>query len=453
MTLCATRAALMAAMLMMCAGAAAWAEEEAATAAPADEGAVVTLEQAARAALAHYQPYQISQETVTQLIQQRRQAFAGLLPTLTLDANVTRRTDTLSNISQIPGDPPIIIRPENEWGYRATLSQPLFAGGKSISGLRGASAQMRAGEQGVAQAREELLFNVAQAYYEVLKARKRSELFEAERTRLQEHRRSAEAQLKVGQVTKTVLLRAEAELAGAEASLIRAQSDEAIALDRLAQLTGLPAEMMLEAPTAPSPPSKEPDTLLVDAEAHRPELLRSRLNERVAQLNVGVARAELFPTLSLDLTYDKNAQDPESRFAVETGDKFALLRLSFPLFEGGLQVAKIREARSEWRAAVLNTQFVEETVGTEVRTALRQVEALTGSVEQFTAQVRFAKENYELVSRQFAVGLATNIDLLDANSTLLTAEQELASATFDRDLAVLQLYKSIGRLTAHLLKE
>lgn len=417
-------------------------------AAPADSITApggVTLEQAARAALRHYQPFLISRETVTQLVQQRRQALSALLPTLTLNADTTQRRDSLLKGGNV-------IRAKENWGYNLTLSQPLFAGGKGVSGLRSATAQLEAGKQSLNQSREEVLLTVAQAYYGVLKAHKQVEVFDAERKRLEEHRRSAEAQVKVGQVTKTVLLRAQAEYAGAAAGLIRAEADEATARDQLAQITGLPADMALSVPPVPAPPSMESDALIADAETARPELLRSRFSERAAQQNVRLAASGLFPTLSLNLAYDKSAQNPESNFAVEDdADKFAQLQLSFPLFEGGLQIAKIQEARARWRSAVLDTQLVKETVDTEVRNALRDVKALAGSVEQFTAQVAFANENYELTERQFAVGLATNIDVMDANSTLLSAEQELAAATFDHDLAVLRLYKSLGRLTAQLL--
>ena len=407
-----------------------------------DAPAVVTLEQAARAALAYHQPFQISQETVTQLVQRRRRVFSAMLPKITLRADALRRRNPIAG-----------LRTEDDLGINVTLEQPLFAGGKSTSGLRSASAQLHAGEQAAHQAKESLLLSVAGAYYEVLKARKRSELFDAERTRLREHRRSAEVQLKVGQVTKTVLLRAEAELAGAEANLLRAQADEAVARNELALLTGLPVDVALDVPAAPAPPPMTPDTLIADAEQQRPELLRSRFNEQAARHNVGVARSGLFPTIDLELTYEDSSREPAVGFMSEVKDKYALVRLTFPLFEGGLQIAKIQEARSLWRAAALDAAFVKETVGTEVRSAARNVEALAGSVEHFTAQVRFAKENYELVTRQFAVGLAANIDLLDANTTLLSAEQELAAATFDRDLSVFELYRSIGRLSAYLLNE
>jgi len=422
--------------------------------APASEPGPVTLEQAAQAALKHYQPYLISGETVTQLVQQQRQAFSALLPTLTLNSNVTRRKDSLTVITDNSVIPPstAIIRSRDTWGFDLTLSQPLFSGGKDIYGLRSVSAQLRAGEQAQNQSREELLLTVSQAYYGVLKARKLVEVFESEHKRLEEHRRSAEAQVKVGQVTKTALLRAEAELAGAAAGLIRAQADESTARDLLAQITGLPPDVALTIPPVPAIPSMESNALVANAETLRPEVLRSRFIEQAAQHNVRFASAGLFPSLSLNLVYDKTAQNPEANLSTEdTPDKYAMVLLTFPLFEGGLRLAKIQEARSQWRSAVLESQLVKETVDTEVRNALRDVKALAGSVEQFTAQVAFAKENYELTERQFAVGLATNIDVMDANSTLVSAEQELAAATFDHDFAVLRLYKSLGRLTAQLL--
>jgi outer membrane protein len=408
----------------------------------------ITLEQAVRAALTHNQPFLISQENVTQLVQQRREAFSALLPSLTFDANASRRPKSVL----VPNSTNI-LRAEEEYNYSLTLTQPLFAGGKGVNGLQFTSTQLHAGEQAMSQSREDLLLSVAQAYYGVLKASKQVELFEAERKRLEEHRRAADARVRVGDATKTVLLRAEAELAGAAASLIRARSDEAIARDQLAKLTGLSADSQLETPLPPAAPSALSDALIHDAHAQRPELLRSQLSEQAALQNVRVARSGLFPSLWLDLVYDVGHQNPDAGFGTEEADKYAMLRLTFPFFEGGLQIAKIQQARSQWRSAMFDTQYVKETVDTEVRTALREVEALTGSIEQFTAQVRFAKENYELTSRQFAVGLATNIDLLDANSTLLSAEQQLATGTFDRDLAVLQLYKSVGRLTGYLLNE
>jgi len=415
----------------------------------ADVHGSVTLEQAAQAAMEHYQPFHMARETLSQLQQQRKQALSAILPTLTVGGTLTQRTDAqYSTASAFPV--PVLLFPRSDETLNLTLMQPLFTGGKAVGGFKEATALMQAGEKDLEQTREELLLNVAAAYYGVLKARKRVELFEAEHKRLEEHRREAEARVKVGDATKTVLLRAEAELAGAGAALVRARSDELMVREQLALLTGLPFDVALAIPPAQKPPVDPSDNLVAGAQQQRPEWLRSRFQEQAAEQHLRVARSGFFPTVSLQLTYKREAQNPDTAFFVDP-DKYAIVQLQFPLFEGGLQLAKVREANSQLKAAALNMEFLQVSIKAEVRNALRDVEALAGVVEQFTAQVAFAKENYELTSRQFAVGLATNLDALDANSTLLSAEQQLADAAFDHDLAVLRLYKSLGRLTVHLI--
>jgi outer membrane protein len=432
-------------LVMILGGSLALAEEPPAAEAPG----AVTLEQAVQVALEQYQPFRVVQETLAQLHQQRRQALSAMLPTLTVAGTLTQRTEAqYSTASAFPAQ--VLLFPRTEDTLNLTLTQPLFTGGKAVGGFKAATALVHAGEQDVEQNREELLMNVAAAYYGVLKAHKRAELFEAEQTRLEEHRRSAEARVKVGDATKTVLLRAEAELAGAKAAVVRARSDELMAREQLALLTNLPIDVALMIPAAQKPPADPSDSLVAGAQQQRPEWLRSRFEEQAAEQQVRVARAGFFPTLSLQLTYQREAQNPDTAFFVDP-DKYAIVQLQFPLFEGGLQLAKVREAYSQLRSTALNTEFLQLSIKAEVRNALRDVQALAGVVEQFTAQVAFAKENYELTSRQFAVGLATNLDVLDANSILLSAEQQLADATFDHDLAVLRLYKSLGRLFDHLL--
>ncbi len=79
-----------------------------------------------------------------------------------------------------------------------------------------------------------------------------------------------------------------------------------------------------------------------------------------------------------------------------------------------------------------------------MRRSLLNLNALTSEVEVVKAQVAFARENFSLVSRQFAVGLATNIDVLDANASLISAERQLTKTIYDREVAILQVEKSVG---------
>ncbi|MGH7275291.1 MAG: TolC family protein, partial [Nitrospiria bacterium] len=125
-------------------------------------------------------------------------------------------------------------------------------------------------------------------------------------------------------------------------------------------------------------------------------------------------------------------------------DKLATLTLTFPLFEGGLRMAELREARSKARQAGLERTLLEDRIEVSVKSALHDLAAVESVLENFKDQLASAQENFTLVEKQFAFGLATNIDVLDANSLLHDAQRQLSNATYNRDLAVLRLQKTVG---------
>ena len=69
-----------------------------------------------------------------------------------------------------------------------------------------------------------------------------------------------------------------------------------------------------------------------------------------------------------------------------------------------------------------------------------------GIMEKFGAQLTFAKDNYKAVSKQFEFGLASNIDVMDANTLLVTAERQLADSRYNYKLSDLRLKRATGIL-------
>ena len=82
----------------------------------------------------------------------------------------------------------------------------------------------------------------------------------------------------------------------------------------------------------------------------------------------------------------------------------------------------------------------------EVRDASYNIEAIKSAIEFYRTQVSFAEENYNTVFKQFTYGLATNADVIDANSTLVAAQSSLSNSTIDLQLAIIELKKRVGLL-------
>ncbi len=398
----------------------------------------LTLQEAYRLALQNYETVKIAQESVVQAEQEKKKALSGLLPSIKSEFDYTRRP---SAIDSSAGN---VVRPQGDEKFQLTLDQPLYTGGQATSAFKIAGLGIEGSREVLGSTKEDLLFQVASTFYNTLKAKKNVQIDEDDVKRLEEHRRDAEARYRVGEVTKDVLLRAEAELSAAKASLIRAGNDLKVAKDQLALLTKLEGSFDVDEPTAPVVPPQSDQEQLDTAYKLRHDLIKKRLDEQIALENVRFTRGSFYPFLSFEAQYIQEDQSPSSPFFTVTHDELAMLKLTLPLFEGGLTIAELREAQSKARQAELDHVLLREQIRLEIRQANFDIQALNSVLENLRDQLAFAEESYAMVSKRFQFGLATNLDVLDANNTFIDAERQLANNTYDRDVAVLRLQKGMG---------
>ncbi len=404
--------------------------------APVSAERIVTLEAAYRSALGRSEVLRIAREDLTQAEGEKKRALSGLFPTITSDLSYTRREEALFNQG-------VLQRPQSQEEVDVTLKQPLYSGGRATSVLRKAILGIQGEVFNLDQAKEDLLFEISLAYYEALKAENNVRIEEEEVKRLEAHRRNAEKRVEVGEETKTVLLRAKAALSGAKAKLIRTKNTLSETKDQVAFLANIEGAFDLAIPPLiPFPEQVETDWIRV-AEENRLDLKGRSLNIKRAREDILFAKGSFYPTLSLEVHYRFLDQDPSTFFSI-ANDRWAVTKLSFPIFEGMLRTAELAQAKSRLRQSRLSKERLKDEVAVEVRRSVLNLRTLAGEIVHRKDQLRFARETFALASRQFEVGLGTNIDVLDANATLLDAERQLSNTSFDREIAILQLKKSSG---------
>src|SRR5579884_3560497 len=404
---------------------------------------VITLEDAYRSAMAQSQQIGISRENLVQAEREIDRAKSFLYPSVNTDANYQRRPEAKFGALGFGAAAEIPILPQTQEQFNLTLSQPLYTGGRATAAFRSAKLGVKGGELDLSLTTENLLFDVARAYYEALKAQRNVEIEENEVKRLEAHLTDAEKRFRVGEAIKTVVLRAQAELANARARLIVARNDQATTLDQLALLARIEGPFDLADPPSLTLSEKTEAEWVNTAHSRRSDLNRLSADIQISEEQVAIAKGTFLPTLRLEGRYNWLHQNPQTPFSI-TNDRSALLIFSFPIFEGRIRVAELAQARSRNRQAVLQKELLSDQIAVEVRRSLLNLNALTSEVEVVKAQVAFARENFSLVSRQFAVGLATNIDVLDANASLISAERQLTKTIYDREVAILQVEKSVG---------
>ncbi|MEN6474167.1 MAG: TolC family protein [Syntrophaceae bacterium] len=395
-----------------------------------------------RLALERSEKIKLSQENLAIAELGTDKALSVLIPRFTAYGNYTTFEEKKYN------EMSILIQPKTagQWGLR--LDQQFSLRLKELTALSYSRQNVVKSAQDLDAVREEYLFQVAGAYYDVLKAQKGLEIAKANLERLAKYRDAADKRLKVGEVTKTVLLRAEAQLSSAKSDLVRAVNGLTYTRVILARIVGLENDFTLK-----EQPESEAGVIVLDqlknlAWEQRPDLKSRAREQKMAELQVSFAKGAFWPNLAVSGVYQKADQNPASTSLVRD-TLYGTAGVSFPFFEGGLRRAELSEAKARERQARYAYEDLKKTIGMEVDGAYLDLITQKGSLTYLEDQLRFAKDNFYAVSRQFEVGLASSLDVMDANNLLVDSERQLAEATYTYQLSILKIKK----VTGSLLKE
>ncbi len=339
-----------------------------------------------------------------------------------------------------------VIQPETgaTWGIR--VDETLSLSGRELTALDISRQSVDRSLHDLAAFREDYVIRfVASAYYNVLLARKNLEIADANLERLTKYRDAAEKRLRVGEVTRTVLLRAEGELSGARSDQLQAKNGLELATAVLARNVGIQGPLSLrEDPLEEGdiPPMDFFRTLAFEA---RPDLKSMEVQKRTAADQIRYAEGAFWPTLSLAGVYAGVDQYPATGSMVR--DSFyAGASLNFPFFEGGLRKAEVAEARARQRQTALQYDDLKKAIEIEVRTTYLDLMTQKGVLRFLIDQLAFARDNYRAVARQFEYGLSNSLDVMDANTLLVSAERKAASAAYNFQYALLVMRRATGTL-------
>ncbi|MBI5047951.1 MAG: TolC family protein [Deltaproteobacteria bacterium] len=408
------------------------------------EEKTITLTDASLLAVSNYESVILSQEDLYQAEVGIDKAISQVMPTVTVDSNYTEYSESKTSGASS-------IQPDNSSSFSIKLSQPLYSGGKEWSLLRQARKKTEAGKYSLDAAKEDIVLNVSKIYYTVLKSEKTVEIKEAALKRAIEQRRVASARFQVGEVTKAILLRAEAEVAGAETELANAKKDLLVAKDKLARFIGMSEQFKVAEPDIQPIPDAGLDRLISLSLEKRQDYIQSKIGEDIADEAVKYAVGNFLPSLKLEGVYSNRDQNPKSTlFNAES--MYAGITFTFPIFEGGLRKAELNEAKSKKRQAEFKRVRMRKDIELEVRETFHNLEAFNPIIESYKRQMSFAEENYNMVFKQFSYGLATNVDVIDANATLVSSQRGLTNAQYDLQIAILELKKRVGILLEEMGK-
>lgn len=375
------------------------------------------------------------------------QGLAGLLPSINASANTVWNENTYDATNQARK----IDRNFNTNGYNVNLTQPLFNWQNFVQYSQGKLLVAQA-EASFAQASQDLILRVAQAYFDVLYAEENLKAVQVNKESITQQLEQAKKNFEVGTATITDSQEAQARFDLASAQEIAAQSDLDVKRYALRVIVGKDVgELNRLKPQAElKPPQPAAMDKWVDAaEKDSFTVQVQQIAAEVAAKEVERMRAGHYPTIDAVANYGKNnaALSFLGTDTLETTSRNVGLQVNIPIFQGGYVNSKTREAAANKfgaqaalenarRMSALNAQ--QSYLG--VVNGLAQVRALEAALVSGTSALESNKLGYE-------VGVRINIDVLNAENQVYITKRDLAKARFDTLLSQLRLKASVGTLS------
>ncbi len=333
-----------------------------------------------------------------------------------------------------------VIRPRNNWLSTFQVTQPLIEPSFFPSWRLGKDA-VREEEERYEFTIRGVLFGVAQAYYEVLRFEAQVKVAQDTLKLAQEELKRAHVRFRVGEVTKTDILRAEVAVERAGRALIVDRNRLKLARTVLARTVGLSETVGVLEPTPPQAVESDYTSLLDQAYAQRQDLSAQNLAVRVARERKNLVLTRYFPQVDAQFSYPR--LDPET-FANRDEFWTLFVNLRWPLFDGGNRELDLLEANETLSQTELRVTELEKEIRVEVREALLSVETLHATLETLHKEVALARENYEMTSKQYRVGLSTSLDVNTSLNTLNQVRTQLIDQTYTYQIALLNLDNAVG---------
>lgn len=401
-------------------------------------GLNLTLTESIDIALKENPQVLISKQQVREAEGKRMQAVSPMLPQINSNLSFSYYNDyPYANFNK-------------NWELSNNLSQNVFTGGKYFFGAKAANEGVKIAREGNRLTKQQIIFRVTQAFYEVLFAKRVLSINEEALKLAEEDHRVTKARYEQGEASNYDLLRTEVLVAAEKPKVIQSGNFVKTTLNNLKLLLGIdPLENVeLDGSFAFEPLDMNMNNLLSDAKGQRPEIRQAESGKSASKYLSWAARAGYVPNLSFNLTNYMAQKYAFSQFIPRNSwDDYwiAQLSLNIPIFDGLNREAKIKETNAKRLEASIADSFVKDQVSTEVENAYLTVKAAEEIVLSQRKNVDRAEQAYKIIWERYGEGMASQLDILDAQHALSQARLDYARGLFEHIVAKARLNLAVGK--------
>lgn len=371
---------------------------------------------------------------------------AGLFPTLGSTAGATRsRSGGASGASGTGGNTGSSGNISTNYSLGLNASWELDLWGRVSGTVSASQASAQASSDDLAAARLSAQASITQTYFSLRAADASVRLLQETLQGYEQSLKLTNNRYRAGVASSADVAQAEAQYKSTQAQLIEAQTSRAQLEHALAALLGLPpAAFSLEAGAELPLPPEVPAMLSSQLLEQRPDIAAAERRVAAANAQVGVARAAFFPALTLSATAGYRGASLSN--LVSAPNLFWSLgpSLALALFDGGARTAAVESARASLDLAAATYRQTVLTALQEVEDNLVTASALAREQQVQIEAVAAAQKALDVVNNQYRAGTVAYLNVLSAQTTVLSARRSLIDVRNRRLAAVNTLLKNVA---------
>lgn len=331
--------------------------------------------------------------------------------------------------------------------FKTELVQPLFTGGMIWNSYKMAKSGEKAMHYQVLEYKNSLIYNVRKQYLSLLLTDSLISVTEQSIELAENHLRVAEERYNVGLASKYEKLRAEVALTNLKSSLTNLLNNQLVQEKALRETLDIETE---ESITLIDEMEYVPFDIAIDecrekALSNRPVLLSLDEREEMLRRGIGLAKSGYYPFISVIGGYDLSTGDFNDRD--DWQDNWSItLSLTWTPFDGLTTYGKSITAHAQYRSIRFQKGAMEEGIALEIEGLYKKLKTAESNLEAQKSNIELAEEAVNIVEEQYDVGLATNLDVLDAQLSLHQARFGYYQVLYDYLITLYDIRRAMGEM-------
>lgn len=417
----------------------------AATAAASAEVVDLTLEESIRLALDNNRTIKMAESDVEAAVWARHEARRNGGPTLSWQGAAT----TLGGQSVAEArraEPLTGIKYDRNFYNSLTLRFPLYTGGRLENSIEAAEYGLDAADLMLEATRQAIKARATAAYYKILQCRNMIQVNQEAVDTLAAHLKNVNAQYRVGMVAKSDVLRSQVELANQQQALVNVQNSYDIAIATFNNIIGLPTDTVVNASDELTYTKYEMELSECTGYAleHRPDGIAAHRALQAVEAQMKAAKAGYRPQVAAQA---ERVFAGDKAFGTNHSSSDAMrvgIVASWNVFDNNVTEAQVQQKKEAVYKAEQTFLALQEQIQLDVQTAYLNLLAAEKNIQTTKVAVDKAQEDYKIAQVRYSAGVGTNLDVMDAEESLIRAQTIYITALYNYNTSKAALDQAMG---------